>query len=257
MPSQDQTRTSVAARHALMPSHVAATRSRKRSAAARNSEKNTTSGGPRFTVAVSPGRREGDRDLLEDPGPLLDDVLRRTGGDGPDVDPRDEHRDERDPPQLLEEREEPEAREREARQLGDVGGRVGSDQRESDGEDSGRDREPDERQRPQASERECEPDGGRKRREDDDGMERDVDSGRQTGEATGDRAVDREDDEERTERRRATPAQYGGCSAHQGPSALKAFQKAVFAGASSSASSISGVTSASIVGVYRWIAPAA
>ena len=38
-----------------MPSQVAATRSRKRSAAARNSEKNTTSGGPRFTVAVSPG----------------------------------------------------------------------------------------------------------------------------------------------------------------------------------------------------------
>ena len=51
--------------------------------------------------------------------------------------------------------------------------------------------------------------------------------------------------------------QYGGCSAHQGPSALKAFQKAVFAGASSSASSMSGVTSAWIVGVKRWSAPTA
>ena len=46
-------------------------------------------------------------------------------------------------------------------------------------------------------------------------------------------------------------AQYGGSCAHHGPSALKAFQKAVFAACSSSASSMSGVTSASIVGVKR------
>ena len=49
----------------------------------------------------------------------------------------------------------------------------------------------------QPSEGKCEPDRGREGRKDDDGVERDVDSGRQTGEATGDRAVHGEDDEER------------------------------------------------------------
>ena len=50
-------------------------------------------------------------------------------------------------------------------------------------------------------------------------------------------------------------AQYGGSSAHHGPSALKAFQNAVFAAWSSSAASMSGVTSASIVGVKRRTTP--
>ena len=44
--------------------------------------------------------------------------------------------------------------------------------------------------------------------------------------------------------------------AHQGPSALKASQKARFVACSSSEASMSGVTSASIVGVNRWIARA-
>ena len=91
-----------------------ATRRPKRSAAARKSAKKTMSGGPMFTVAVSPGVGNATATLLEDPGLLLDDVLGRAGRDRPDVDPRDEHRDEREPPQLLEEREEPEADERDS-----------------------------------------------------------------------------------------------------------------------------------------------
>ena len=55
--------------------------------------------------------------------------------------------------------------------------------------------------------------------------------------------------------RRPARAQYGGSSAHQGPSALKAFQKRVFAGCSSSDSSMSGTKSASIVGVKRCSSP--
>ena len=57
------------------------------------------------------------------------------------------------------------------------------------------------------------------------------------------------------ERDRALPAQYGGSSAHQEPSVLNAFQNAVFAGASSSEVSMSGTTSASIVGVNRCSSP--
>ena len=57
--------------------------------------------------------------------------------------------------------------------------------------------------------------------------------------------------------RRRLEIQYGGCPDHQGPSALKAFQKPVFADWSSSDSSTSGVTSASIVGVNRWSTPSA
>ena len=53
-------------------------------------------------------------------------------------------------------------------------------------------------------------------------------------------------------RGRGRARQYGGCSDHQGPSALKASQNAVFAACSSSDASTSGVTSASIVGVNRW-----
>ena len=56
--------------------------------------------------------------------------------------------------------------------------------------------------------------------------------------------------------RRSPPArQYGGSCAHHGPSALKAFQNAVFAACSSSAESMSGVTIASIVGVKRRTTP--
>src|SRR6188768_2034697 len=79
------------------------------------------------------GSGKRDRDPLEDPGPLLDDVLRRAGRDRPDVDPRYEDRDERQPPELLEEREEAEADEGEACELGDVRGRLGVEQRESEG----------------------------------------------------------------------------------------------------------------------------
>ena len=50
-------------------------------------------------------------------------------------------------------------------------------------------------------------------------------------------------------------AQYGGVWLHHSPSTLKAFQNAVFAGCSSSDSSMSGVTSPWIVGVSSWSSP--
>src|SRR6185369_8255184 len=53
---------------------------------------------------------------------------------------------------------------------------------------------------------------------------------------------------------RARP-QYGGVWLHHSPSTLKAFQNAVFAGCSSSDSSMSGVTSPWIVGVYSCSSP--
>ena len=100
-----------------------------------------TSGGPRLTVAVSPGVEKRDRDALEDPRALLDDVLGRTGGHRPDVDPRHEHRDERDPPQLLEQREEAEADERVAGELRDVGDGIDAGEREDERESAGAERE--------------------------------------------------------------------------------------------------------------------
>ena len=60
---------------------------------------------------------------------------------------------------------------------------------------------------------------------------------------------------ERRRPTRARCAQYGGSSAHHVPSVLNADQKLVFAPCSSSDSSMSGVTSASIVGVNRCSSP--
>src|SRR5207245_9439519 len=57
------------------------------------------------------------------------------------------------------------------------------------------------------------------------------------------------------ESRQRAPAQYGGVWLHHSPSTLKAFQNAVFAGCSSSDSSMSGVTSPWIVGVSSWSSP--
>src|SRR6476659_11277109 len=80
------------------------------------------------------GRRKRDRDLLEDPRPLLDHVLGRAGGHRPDVDPRHEDRYEREPPKLLEERQKTETYECEARELRDVRGRVGIKQGKTESE---------------------------------------------------------------------------------------------------------------------------
>src|SRR5207249_6361379 len=91
---------------------------------------------------------------------------------------------------------------------------------------------------------------------DDDAEEGDVPPGRDVRPRVGGGVVDGEGDGERGEDRRRPPTiQYGGSSAHQGPSALKAFQNRVFAGCSSSDSSMSGTTSAWIVGVKRASSP--
>ena len=60
------------------------------------------------------------------------------------------------------------------------------------------------------------------------------------GDRVGREVPGRADRQPEAERQGAGPAQYGGSSAHQEPSALNAFQNAVFAGASSSEASMSG-----------------
>ena len=96
----------------------------------------------------------------------------------------------------------------------------------------------------QPDEREC-------RREEHDGQEEEVGPEAALPEPVGARGVERERGRQSRERGPALPAQYGGSSEYQTPTALNAFQKAVFAGASSSAVSMSGTTSASTVAVKR------
>ena len=122
---------------------------------------------------------------------------------------------------------------------------------QAEGKGSCAEREDDQLDRPQPSQRQGEPDRGGERREHDDSVEGDVDARREAWQMRRYGRIPDEADEDDAERGGPAPAQYGGCSAHQGPSALNAFQNAVFAGASSSASSTSGVTSAWIVGVKR------
>ena len=261
-----QTRTSVTARKPVMPSHVQATRSPKRSAAARKSAKKMTSGGPMLSVAVSPGVRERDRDALEEPraaarrrscvGPAATDQMSTHGH---------ERGDEGDPPELLEELKEPEAERARSTRAWRRSKRTAAGRRARGRRSRGRARAPppgaraparapcQRKQRARSQRDESPADEARRitrRRR----AKREL--GQLRGEQRRDRAVRDERPAERA-RARASVArsQYGGCSAHQGPSALKAFQKRVFAACSSSDSSMSGVTSASIVGVNRWISP--
>ena len=162
--------------------------------------------------------REGDRDALEEPRLLFDDVAGRPECHGPDVHPRDDHRDERDPPELLEERDEPEAGERERRELRHVRGRFGSDEVEPDPRerrDSGDDDE--EMRPPRVHDGEREPDRRHERGHDEERDDGEVDAGREVGEPVGDCAVDDERCEQPGERERAPAAdQYGGCSPTRG-----------------------------------------
>ena len=179
---QAQTRTSVAARTRAHPEPGRGDAEPKRSAAARNSEKNTMSGGPTLTVDVA-FRSSGTRRRPARRSPASPRRrTRRTGRDRPDVHPRDEHRDEGDPPELLEEREEAEAHERVAAELGDVGGRVRAQEREPDREGSGAEAASDEqaamrvRASGSASQIAARKPGGRAR------LERDVEPERKSGE---------------------------------------------------------------------------
>ncbi len=76
-----------------------------------------------------------------------------------------------------------------------------SEQRESERRGSSADREHEERQRSHAREGEREPDRRGERREHDDGVEDDVDTGGKTRQMTRDGAVGGEDDEQTGERR--------------------------------------------------------
>ena len=136
-----------------------------------------------FTVAVSPGLGNATATRSKMPGLLLDDVLGRARRDRPDVHPGHEHRDERDPPQLLEERQEPEADERVAGELRDV--RRGARRRASErtSASGARNRGGDSEERaPSSSEREREPDrGGERRGRRATAVEDDVEARREPG----------------------------------------------------------------------------
>ena len=105
--------------------------------------------------------------------------------------------------------------------------------------------------RPVVAQRQQEPDDPQRRREEDQRQEEQVGPESPVPEAVGAGGVERERGGQSRQPGPAARAQYGGSSEYQTPTALKAFQKAVFAGASSSAVSMSGTTSASTVAVKR------
>ena len=87
-------------------------------AAARNSAKKRTSGGPSRAASSSPGSRKRDRDAVEQAGVLVDDDVRRPAPHRVGVDPGDDRRDQHEQPERrLEEGEEREAEQREGEHL--------------------------------------------------------------------------------------------------------------------------------------------
>ena len=80
------------------------------------------SGGPMLAVAVSPGTWIATEIPSKMLRLLLGHVLGRPEGDRPDVDPGYEERHEREPPELLEEGQEPEAEEDEGDSLAALAG---------------------------------------------------------------------------------------------------------------------------------------
>ena len=218
------------------------------------------SGGPRFALALdgSPGTRNAIDELLEDARLLGDDVIGRPAPNRDRVDPGDDRGDQHCPGDRLEVGEEPEAERRERVELGEVEEHVEVREPEEHRQDG--EREPDEADAAGSSRA-----GGRarsrpyvagKRTSDEEAdvrlSGRPARAGRRplrTPPARASRPRERapSSGSARGEAQHEARAQYGGSSANQGPTALKAFQKAVFAGASSSAASMSGTTSASIV----------
>src|SRR5579859_4014836 len=187
---------------------------------------------------------------------MRDDVVRRPLPDRVRVDPRDQAGNEDDEPDRLEQPQEREADQRRSGKLAEV-----RDLAEPRGLEAPRDqpeRETRRKRSPPAPERQREidePEHGRDEDERDPGYVppgRGVPERGRPGVVAGDRG--RERDEQRDAR---AQAQYGGSAAHQSPSDLKAFQKAVFAGCSSSDASTSGTTRASTVGVNCWSTPSA
>src|SRR5829696_1728076 len=196
---------------------------------------------------------ERERKRGEDLGLLVDDVSGRAAPHGQRVDERDDRGDERNPEHRLEERQEPEADQRHRHELREVRECVQARQRQQQREDGESHRG--ERELPRPPEGQQEPHDGEHGRQQDEREPRHVPPQGGVPERLVDGVVRGEPSDEDRERAVAS-AQYGGRSAHQGPSALNAFQNRVFAGCSSRDSSMSGVTSAWTVGVNRWSSPA-
>src|SRR5215210_5884175 len=198
---------------------------------------------------VLAGDAEGDRDVVEEVRLLLDDVLRRAAPDGDRVDERNDRGDQNGPGDGLEPGEEPEAEQDESEELREVEEDVELGQAQEHGERA--EREPGGEQRGRLAERQQQPRDPERRGEEDEREEEEVRPEAGVPEMVGSGRVRRERGRQRRQRGPAPVAQYGGSSAYHAPTALKAFQKAVLAGASSSALSMSGTTSASIVAVKR------
>src|SRR5205085_9483239 len=191
---------------------------------------------------------EGER---RDAARMLEDPARRPPEDRVDVDPGDERGDQRHPGRALEDGEEDERGRRRStklREACDVD-RAGGLEGACRGAEC--EREEEELHERRAPERERDVDEAEDGRHEQEREAGDGPPEREAWPRAGGRVVGGEGGREGDERGDAA-AQYGGSSAHQGPSALKAFQKRVFAACSSSDSSTSGTTSASIVGVKRW-----
>src|SRR3954452_2345618 len=184
---------------------------------------------------------------------VVDDLVcrtvRREDRDG--VDDGDDRRDQDHPAELLEEPQERPARAGVGSELREIGSEVEVLLPRHDRDEPEADRcYGDPAPRPQGKREVDEAERRRhhRRRDDSDGRpERDRTQMRRDRVPRHDRSC--ENDEERD------AAQYGGVSLHHSPSTLKAFQNAVFAGCSSSDSSMSGVTSPWIVGVSSCSSP--
>ena len=196
------------------------------------------------------GDDERDRDGRVDLEVVRGDRLRRPAPDGDRVDERDDERDEDDPGQLLEEPEERPAGEDRRPELREVRGEPPVAQAEDEREQREHDRRRDEQ--PAASTRAAARADEQQRRRHARTTETITIAGHRSSRPRCGATMNHV----HATRRAATNGrdggaapQYGGSRPTTSPSTLKAFQNAVFAGCSSSDSSMSGVTSAWIVGV--------
>src|SRR5207248_43489 len=188
---------------------------------------------------------------------VMDVVLRRPPGDGVGDEEWHDRHDEYHPAELHEQREEGPAQARVGGELREVGGEVpvrlprahrGDREDDAGGED--RAARPERKRQEDEPERRGQHAGG----DDRDGRpEPDVVQMRSDGIPRHHR--DGENDERLDPQATPGDRQYGGVWLHHSPSTLKAFQNAVFPGCSSSDSSMSGVTSPWIVGVYSCSSP--
>ncbi len=151
-----------------------------------------------------------DRHLLEDPGLLRDDVVRRPSPHRDGVDPGNEQRDQHRPGERLEVGEEPESERGQREELREVEEDVELGEPEEHREDGQRRADKEEPAARSRSQRQHEPDHRRRRREEHEDEERDVRGEPAVPEQSGPGAVRREPERDAGERQRPRPTQESG-----------------------------------------------